>query len=207
MTSPELLGSVSQCVDILHVSSDEIAPGRKYRSAVSHRMRLFPRREREPVLIEDGVAYYASRSTLRAARQAERIDRRLSKLHRHRPLAPRKHPRQEHAREIKDTIVFRKDVKELRGDGLDLISLEDAIERLAEGGELPPEYDDHGLKEPPQMHRVCRIGGGFYLVYSPDDGKVILRRIWTEDVVEQERTEAPGDASRSACQDTRNPAL
>lgn len=37
------------------------------------------------------------------------------------------------------------------------------------------------------MHRVCRIGGRFYLVYSPEDGKVILRRIWTESVVEDER--------------------
>ena len=169
-------------------------------------MKLLPHREREPAEVIDGVAYYPNRRTMRAVRQAERDFRRCAKEHRHKPLVSRKHPRQEHAREVKDTIIFRKDVKELKGNGLDPVSLEDAIERLAEGGELPPEYDDHGLREPLQMHRVCRIGGGFYLVYSPDDGKVILRRIWTEGVVERERTEAPGDASRSACQDTRNPA-
>ncbi len=151
-------------------------------------MKLLPRREREPAEVIDGVAYYPNRRTIRAVRQAERDSRRCAKEHRHRPLA-RVHPRVKHAREIKDTIVFRRDVKELRGNRLDLVSLEDTIEKLAQGGELPPEYDDHRLKEPLQMHRVCRIGGGFYLMYSPEDGKVILRRIWTDGVVERERSE------------------
>ncbi len=151
-------------------------------------MRLLTRREREPAEVVDGVAYYPNRRTMRAIRQAERDSRRCAKHHRHRPLAPRVHPRVKYAREIKDTIVFRRDVKQQKGNGLDLASLEDTIGKLAQGGELPPEYDDHGLKEPLQMHRVCRIGGRFYLVYSPEDGKVVLRRIWTESVVEHERT-------------------
>ncbi len=154
-------------------------------------MRLFPRRRREPAEIIDGVAYYPNRRTMRAVRQAERDSRRCAKHHR--PFASSAHPRVKYVREVKETTVFRRDVKQLRGCGLDLASLEDTIERLAQGGELPPEYDDHGLKEPLRMHRVCRIGGGFYLVYSPEDGKVILRRIWTEGVVEHERNDATGE--------------
>ena len=127
-------------------------------------MKLLPHREREPAEVIDGVAYYPNRRTMRAVRQAERDSRRCAKEHRHKPLASRVHPRVKHAREVKDTIVFRRDVRELRGNGLDFVSLEDTIEKLAQGGELPPEYDDHGLKEPLQMHRVCRIGGRFYLV-------------------------------------------
>ena len=151
-------------------------------------MPILPHRNREPAEVIDGVAYYPNRRTMRAVRQAERDSRRCAKEHRHKPLVSRVNPRMKQAREIKDTIVFRRDVKELRGKGLDPESLEDIIEKLAQGSELPPEYDNHGLKDPLQMHRVCRIGGGFYLVYSPEGGRVILRRIWTEEVVERERT-------------------
>ncbi len=151
-------------------------------------MKLLPHRERVPAEVIDGVAYYPGRRTMRAVRQAERTARRCAKHHRHRPLS-RMHPRPRYARKVRETIVFRRDVKQLKGCGLDLASLEDTICMLAAGGEIPPEYDDHGLKEPLQMHRVCRIDEKFYLVYGQEDGKVILRRIWTESVVEHERTE------------------
>ncbi len=144
------------------------------------------KRQREPVDVEDGVTYYANRRTMRAVRQANRQERRCSRLRRHRPLSRDAHRHAKYARRVEETVIFRKDVKQLRGCGLDLASLEETIRMLAEGGDVPPEYDDHGLKDPLQMHRVCRIDEKYYLVYTPGE-KPILRRIWTEATVEHER--------------------
>lgn len=48
----------------------------------------------------------------------------------------------------------------MRKRGLDRMSLEDVVARLAAGEHLPPEYDNHRLRNPLHMHRVCRIDGG-----------------------------------------------
>ncbi len=118
-------------------------------------------------------------------RQAERISKKWSPTHIHKV---RSCGQSELRYDVFESTEFRKAVRDARKHGLDRTSLEDTIARLAAGERLPPEYDDHRLRNPLHMHRVCRINGEFYLVYSPRRKKLILRRIWTEEVVEHKRT-------------------
>ena len=53
-------------------------------------MRLFPLRRREPMLIEDGVAYYPNRSARRALREVERAERGEIELEPYVPYTERK---------------------------------------------------------------------------------------------------------------------
>ena len=107
-------------------------------------------------------------------RQAERISKKWSPTHIHKV---RSHGELEPRYGVFESIEFRKEVRDARKRGLDRMSLEDVVARLAAGERLPPEYDNHRLKNPLHMHRVCRINGEFYLVYSPYRRKLILRRI------------------------------
>lgn len=137
------------------------------------------RRERVPVDIEDGVAYYASRRTLRASRQAERAAKRASKLHRHRPLVSKNRDSDGIFRyQVVETTQFRRDVKLLKKRGMDLRPLEDAITMLARGEQLPPSYDDHPLDGNLKGNRECHIKPDWLLIYQIR-GDVILRAVRT----------------------------
>ncbi len=148
-------------------------------------MRPFSRREPVDEMVYRGVAYYCNGSARRAMRQAERISKKWSPIYRHKV---RSHGQPEPRCGVFESKEFRKEVRDMRKRGLDRMSLEDVVARLAAGEHLPPEYDNHRLRNPLHMHRVCRINGDFYLVYSPYRKKLILRRIWTEGVVERERS-------------------
>ena len=59
--------------------------------------------------------------------------------------------------EIKYTTQFKKDFKRLQRQRADLTCLQTAIEILANGAPLPPEYRDHALIGNYQGVRECHI--------------------------------------------------
>ncbi len=61
------------------------------------------RKKEEPAYVEDGVEYYLSRATKRAIRQADRMMKRMSKLHRARPY---NRPENGHVHVVMETIRF-----------------------------------------------------------------------------------------------------
>lgn len=137
-----------------------------------------PYRRREPVDVEDGVAYHASRRTLRTSRQARRASKRGSKLHRHRPpVSKNGDPDGIIEYRVVETTQFRRDVGSLKKRGMDLGPLEDVIAMLAKGEQLPPSYDDHPLDGNLEGYRECRNGPDWLLIYEIDGD--ILRAIGT----------------------------
>ena len=75
---------------------------------------------------------------------------------------------------IRRTSQFKKDYKRAFKRGLALEKLDSAIETLANGGYLPPEYDDHMLTGDKKGFRECHIEPDWLLVYAIDQGLLIL---------------------------------
>lgn len=138
---------------------------------LSSMFRIWRRKKEEPVYVEDGVEYYLSRATKRAIRQADRMMKRMSKLHRARPY---NRPGNGHVHVVMETTRFRKNVKLMRRQGADIAVLETAIDILASGQELPPSFDDHHIQLKRQRNRVCRIGPDWLLIYRLEDDDLIL---------------------------------
>ncbi len=125
------------------------------------------RRFREPVDIEDGVAYYPKWETTRAIREGERLARKASRLHRHRCRYPSDH----RVYKVMDLPRFRDEIKCVDEDIVDAI--EHAISILSEGSELPSELMDRptGVRGP---NRECHVGKGFWIIYHTKGDKLVL---------------------------------
>ena len=125
------------------------------------------RRFREPVDIEDGVAYYPKWETTRAIREGERLARKASKLHRHRCRYPCDHP----VYKVMDLPRFREEIEGVDEDVVDAI--EHAINILSGGSELPSEWMDRPMG-PRGRNRECHVGKGFWIIYHTDGDKLVL---------------------------------
>ena len=64
------------------------------------------------------------------------------------------------------TSQFKKDVKRAGKRGQDLAKLKTLLERLIEGGPLPPEYRDHPLRGNFAGSRDCHLEPDWLLIYT-----------------------------------------
>lgn len=75
---------------------------------------------------------------------------------------------------IKYETSFKKDFKRIVKRGYDIRLLEEVIEILASGRELPPKYKDHALIGDYADCRECHIAPDWLLVYQIDGNELIL---------------------------------
>ena len=69
---------------------------------------------------------------------------------------------------------FKKDLRRADKRGKNLALIEEAIDRLAKGVTLPPEFRDHPLKGKYVGYRECHIEDDWLLIYKRDKGVLIL---------------------------------
>jgi mRNA interferase YafQ len=69
---------------------------------------------------------------------------------------------------------FKKDLRRIIKQGKDLSLIEETIDRLANGENLPPEYRDHPLKGKFVGYRECHIEDDWLLIYKRDKEVLIL---------------------------------
>lgn len=76
------------------------------------------------------------------------------------------------------TLVFttrmKRDLKLMKKRGKDISKLEDVLEILLSGEDLPPVYKDHQLKGEMREFRECHIEPDWLLVYRKEDSELIL---------------------------------
>ncbi len=82
-------------------------------------------------------------------------------------------------KELRQTAKFRRDFKKVeRGAGKQTrANLAYALEALAGGGSLPPEYRDHALIGNWAGFRECHIGSDLLLIYETTPTTVFLARL------------------------------
>lgn len=81
--------------------------------------------------------------------------------------------------EIKFTSQFKKDFKRLQRRRADLTCLQTAVEILANGDPLPPEYRDHALIGNYQGVRECHIRPDWLLIYKINENVLVLELLRT----------------------------
>jgi mRNA interferase YafQ len=72
------------------------------------------------------------------------------------------------------TSQYRKDIKRIQKQGLDLSLLNIVLEMLLAGKPLPQQYKDHALKGNYIGLRECHIRPDWLLVYSINNDKLVL---------------------------------
>jgi len=72
------------------------------------------------------------------------------------------------------TSQYRKDIKRIKKQGLDLSLLDFVLETLFAGKFLPPQYKDHALKGNYIGMRECHIQPDWLLIYSISNDKLVL---------------------------------
>jgi len=77
------------------------------------------------------------------------------------------------------TSRFKKDVKRAARRGWDLSRLRAVVAKLADGKPLPPSCRDHALSGPYAGFRECHVKPDWLLVYSIDNGVLLLTLAWT----------------------------
>ena len=77
---------------------------------------------------------------------------------------------------IRRTARLKRDMKGLLRGGKDIEKLLRAIEILAEGRTLPPEYKDHPLTGKYKGKRDCHIEPDWILIYGIEDHELVLYR-------------------------------
>lgn len=75
---------------------------------------------------------------------------------------------------IKYQTAFKRDYKRIKKRGYDTRLLEKAIELLAEGKGLPPEYHDHALSGDYSGCRECHLAPDWLLVYEIVERELLL---------------------------------
>lgn len=76
--------------------------------------------------------------------------------------------------EIKKTSKFEKDYKAAFKRGLDLKQLNEVIDKLANGIQLEPKYNDHWLNGEYKGYRECHINPDWLLIYKKDNNVMVL---------------------------------
>ena len=72
------------------------------------------------------------------------------------------------------TSQYRKDIKRIKKQGLDLSLLNAVLEVLLAGESLPEKYKDHALKGNYIGMRECHILPDWLLIYTINKDKLIL---------------------------------
>ena len=75
---------------------------------------------------------------------------------------------------IKYETSFKKDFKRIVKRGYDIRLLEEVIEILASGNELPAKYKDHNLSGDYADCRECHITPDWLLIYQINGNELIL---------------------------------
>ena len=75
---------------------------------------------------------------------------------------------------ITATNQFKKDYKKAKKRGLDIVLLEEIIDRLAGGEKLEEKYHDHLLVSNYDGYRECHIKPDWLLVYKIEDNVLVL---------------------------------
>ena len=76
--------------------------------------------------------------------------------------------------EVKFTSQFKKDYKLAQKRGRDISALEKIIEMLADGQNLPEEYNDHQLIGNYRGCRECHIAPDWLLIYKLFENVLVL---------------------------------
>ncbi len=76
--------------------------------------------------------------------------------------------------ELRTTTKFRKDYKRCKKRGYNMSLLEDVINILLEGCELPEEYRDHALTGNYRGFNECHILSDWLLIYAIDGNELVL---------------------------------
>ncbi len=76
--------------------------------------------------------------------------------------------------EVKFTSQFKKDYKLAQKRGRDISALEKIIEMLADGPNLPEEYNDHQLIGNYRGCRECHIAPDWLLIYKLFENVLVL---------------------------------
>ena len=82
--------------------------------------------------------------------------------------------------EVKFTSQFKKDYKLAQKRGRDITVLEKIIEMLADGQNLPEEYNDHQLIGNYKGCRECHIAPDWLLIYKLFENVLVLELSRTE---------------------------
>lgn len=72
------------------------------------------------------------------------------------------------------TSQYRKDIKRMKKQGIDLSLLNQVIQALLQGESLEPKFNDHALKGNYVGHRECHIRPDWLLIYAINKDKLIL---------------------------------
>ena len=75
---------------------------------------------------------------------------------------------------IKATSQFKRDLKTIKKRGYRKELLEEVVQLLADGAELPPQYKDHDLFGNWKGFRECHITPDWLLVYQIFEKTLIL---------------------------------
>lgn len=80
---------------------------------------------------------------------------------------------------IQPTTRFKKDMKLIHKRGYDIRLLENVVDLLALGLELPYRYRDHQLTGNLAGHRECHITPDWLLIYKIEEDALILELMRT----------------------------
>ena len=81
-----------------------------------------------------------------------------------------------------ESAEYRRGRKRAAKQGLDLSLLDKAVELLEDGVRMPPEYNDHPLRNNRKGQRECHLGGAhsdWVLVYKKFEGALLLYLVGT----------------------------
>jgi len=80
---------------------------------------------------------------------------------------------------IRQSTIFRRDIKRLKKRGLDLQELKALIKLLVSQKILPKHYRDHALVGNWLGYRDCHIQPDWLLIYKITDNELLLARTGT----------------------------
>lgn len=75
---------------------------------------------------------------------------------------------------IESTKKFRRDLRRIIKQGLDITILDEVVEKLAREEKLDAKYKDHAMKGNWAGFRECHIAPDWLLVYKIKDKELIL---------------------------------
>jgi len=81
--------------------------------------------------------------------------------------------------DIVQSSRFKKDYRLIRKRNHDITRLNDAIDILSRGEQLPPHYFDHPLKGDYKGCRECHITPDWLLIYKVIEDKLLIRLMRT----------------------------
>ena len=75
---------------------------------------------------------------------------------------------------IKPSATFKRELKKMKNQKKDLSLLQNIVNSLAAGEQLPEKYKDHELKGNYRGYRECHIQPDWLLIYQIDNGDLLL---------------------------------